>query len=128
MQFTFEQQEMYMQMFAGNWSLPVAQPVTSGQLSFGIDRILSMTCSTAKIPQKPVKPQRSRRRTAFTDFQLDQLELVFEETKYLVGEQRLALAARLGLDAKQVKIWFQNRRTKHKKRQNSDNSSTSDSD
>ena len=96
-----------------------------------------MTCSTEKnrqkVDQKPARKTgnagRGRRRTAFSDFQLDQLELVFEQTKYLIGDQRMELANRLKLDSKQVKIWFQNRRIKHRRKQlHSDNSSTTTSD
>ena len=56
-----------------------------------------------------------RNRTVFTNEQLDRLELVFTKSKYLVGNERTALAAELNLNETQVKVWFQNRRIKYRK-------------
>ncbi|CAB1343700.1 unnamed protein product [Coregonus sp. 'balchen'] len=60
-----------------------------------------------------VKPRRAR--TAFTYEQLVALENKFRSTKYLSVCDRLNLALSLSLTETQVKIWFQNRRTKWKK-------------
>ena len=49
-------------------------------------------------------------RTAFTDHQLQTLEKSFERQKYLSVQDRLELAAKLGLTDTQVKTWYQNRR------------------
>lgn len=38
---------------------------------------------------------------------------------YMVGSERTYLAEKLGLSESQVKIWFQNRRIKHRKTQQS---------
>ena len=60
--------------------------------------------------------QKSKRnRTVFTNEQLDALEQVFATSKYLVGTERTALAAKLSLNETQVKVWFQNRRIKYRK-------------
>uniref|UniRef100_A0A673XYX9 NK1 transcription factor related 2-like,a n=1 Tax=Salmo trutta TaxID=8032 RepID=A0A673XYX9_SALTR len=59
------------------------------------------------------KPRRAR--TAFTYEQLVALENKFRSTKYLSVCDRLNLALSLSLTETQVKIWFQNRRTKWKK-------------
>ena len=60
--------------------------------------------------------QKSKRnRTVFTNEQLDKLEFVFSQSKYLVGNERTALAAELNLNETQVKVWFQNRRIKYRK-------------
>ncbi|XP_065055353.1 NK1 transcription factor-related protein 1-like [Rhopilema esculentum] len=59
------------------------------------------------------KPRRIR--TAFTYEQLVALENKFRTTRYLSVCERLNLALSLGLSETQVKIWFQNRRTKWKK-------------
>ncbi|CAH3043505.1 unnamed protein product [Porites lobata] len=61
-------------------------------------------------------PRRSRRvRTAFTPFQLLCLETSFEKNHYVVGSERKQLASYLKLSETQVKVWFQNRRTKWKR-------------
>uniref|UniRef100_A0A183A919 Homeobox domain-containing protein n=1 Tax=Echinostoma caproni TaxID=27848 RepID=A0A183A919_9TREM len=54
-------------------------------------------------------------RTAFTDQQLNELEHSFDRQKYLAVQDRMELAARLGLSDMQVKTWYQNRRTKWKR-------------
>lgn len=59
------------------------------------------------------KPRRAR--TAFTYEQLVSLENKFKQTRYLSVCERLNLALALNLTETQVKIWFQNRRTKWKK-------------
>ncbi|XP_068184211.1 NK1 transcription factor related 2-like,a [Antennarius striatus] len=59
------------------------------------------------------KPRRAR--TAFTYEQLVALENKFRTTRYLSVCERLNLALSLSLTETQVKIWFQNRRTKWKK-------------
>lgn len=62
------------------------------------------------------KSSKSRRaRTAFTYEQLVALENKFKTTRYLSVCERLNLALSLSLTETQVKIWFQNRRTKWKK-------------
>ncbi|XP_054766606.2 homeobox protein slou-like [Lytechinus pictus] len=62
---------------------------------------------------KSSKPRRAR--TAFTYEQLVALENKFKTTRYLSVCERLNLALSLSLTETQVKIWFQNRRTKWKK-------------
>ena len=56
--------------------------------------------------------KRKRIRTIFTADQLERLEKEFDRQQYIVGAQRFYLAADLGLNESQVKIWFQNRRIK----------------
>lgn len=56
-----------------------------------------------------------RIRTAFSPTQLLQLEHAFEKNHYVVGQERKELALKLGLSETQVKVWFQNRRTKYKR-------------
>ncbi|XP_071090092.1 uncharacterized protein [Haliotis cracherodii] len=59
------------------------------------------------------KPKRNR--TAFTPSQLLKLERAFGSNHYAVGQERRDLANNLDLTETQVKVWFQNRRTKHKR-------------
>ena len=51
-------------------------------------------------------------RATFSGNQIDELEKAFSATQYLTTSERARLAERLQLSESQVKIWFQNRRTK----------------
>ncbi|KAM7112027.1 ventral anterior homeobox 2 isoform 3-T4 [Ciconia maguari] len=64
------------------------------------------------------RPKRTR--TSFTAEQLYRLELEFQRCQYVVGRERTELARQLNLSETQVKVWFQNRRTKQKKDQSRD--------
>jgi hypothetical protein len=45
---------------------------------------------------------------------------MFEQTKYLAGPERARLSYSLGMSEGQVKVWFQNRRTKWRKKNSSE--------
>ncbi|GMR42399.1 hypothetical protein PMAYCL1PPCAC_12594, partial [Pristionchus mayeri] len=66
-----------------------------------------------KINSKGKKVRKPR--TIYSSAQLSSLQKRFMKTQYLALPERAALAAELGLTQTQVKIWFQNRRSKHKK-------------
>merc|ERR1719445_2490460 len=60
--------------------------------------------------------KRKHTRPTFSGQQIFALEKTFEQTKYLAGPERAKLAYALGMTESQVKVWFQNRRTKWRKR------------
>ncbi|XP_074623663.1 uncharacterized protein LOC141881722 [Acropora palmata] len=110
-----------------------AEPSTSRRLKFGIENILygapSQTDHIAIHNQFPSnqelsfvarQPFPSPMRTSsrpwcrpvFTQLQRRGLEKRFQVTKYVTKRERLQIGAMLGLSETQVKVWFQNRRTK----------------
>ncbi|XP_071515933.1 uncharacterized protein [Panulirus ornatus] len=64
--------------------------------------------------------RKKRPRTAFTASQIKALEQEFEKNKYLSVSKRLQLSKQLKLTETQIKIWFQNRRTKWKRKYTND--------
>ena len=61
------------------------------------------------------KSGNKKKRTTFSSSQLENLEIRFNEQKYLTKHDRSKLAATLGLTEKHIKTWYQNRRTKWKR-------------
>ncbi|KAM9858959.1 homeobox protein Nkx-3.1 [Aulostomus maculatus] len=61
--------------------------------------------------------KQKRSRAAFTHLQVLELEKKFTHQKYLSAPERAHLASTLRLTETQVKIWFQNRRYKTKRKQ-----------
>ncbi|XP_077886998.1 homeobox protein Nkx-3.1 [Ictidomys tridecemlineatus] len=68
------------------------------------------------LSQTPKQPQK-RSRAAFSHTQVIELERKFSHQKYLSAPERAHLAKNLKLTETQVKIWFQNRRYKTKRKQ-----------
>ena len=74
--------------------------------------------STGKNSHSPLyfeKKRPRKPRTHFTDTQVEDLEKVFEDKKYLSVSERQTIANDLNLHEEQVKNWFQNRRSKWRK-------------
>nr|XP_023879166.1 homeobox-leucine zipper protein ANTHOCYANINLESS 2 [Quercus suber]POE77152.1 homeobox-leucine zipper protein anthocyaninless 2 [Quercus suber] len=60
------------------------------------------------------KPPRKKRYHRHTPQQIQELEALFKECPHPDEKQRLELSRRLSLETRQVKFWFQNRRTQMK--------------
>lgn len=71
-------------------------------------------------PNHAQTQKQKRSRAAFTHLQVLELEKKFSRQRYLSAPERAHLAAALRLTETQVKIWFQNRRYKTKRRQQLD--------
>ncbi|XP_045569078.1 homeobox protein EMX1 [Salmo salar] len=69
----------------------------------------------SQLLHRPFARKPKRIRTAFSPSQLLRLERAFENNHYIVGAERKQLANSLNLSETQVKVWFQNRRTKYKR-------------
>ncbi|XP_033757749.1 homeobox protein vent1-like [Pecten maximus] len=65
-------------------------------------------------------PRPKKARTAFSDDQIQTLEVRYKSQKYLPAGERSKLAVELGLTDQQVKTWFQNRRMKEKRNHKDD--------
>ncbi|KAL9983953.1 hypothetical protein ACROYT_G006202 [Oculina patagonica] len=80
------------------------------------ERSSTKSGSVRRIPPGPKQGHR-RKRTAFTVRQLGRMEAVFQWNKYPGVTVREALATELGISETSVQVWFQNRRSKWRKRE-----------
>ena len=82
---------------------------------FEITFIFSFIVDVGGLGGKNKKKKMRKPRTIYSSMQLQTLNKRFITTQYLALPERAELAAQLGLTQTQVKIWFQNRRSKYKK-------------
>ncbi|XP_074796004.1 homeobox protein Nkx-3.1 [Natator depressus] len=90
---------------------PAAEAYTETDLS-DCENPLKSSLSNQRTPK-----QQKRSRAAFSHTQVIELERKFSHQKYLSAPERAHLAKNLKLTETQVKIWFQNRRYKTKRKQ-----------
>ncbi|KAL7305362.1 hypothetical protein TKK_0002488 [Trichogramma kaykai] len=93
--------------------------------NYGANSTSALELSDRDLPERSSSAtsdddRKKRPRTAFTAAQIKSLEAEFERNKYLSVAKRLQLSKALKLTETQIKIWFQNRRTKWKRKYTND--------
>ncbi|XP_069733139.1 homeobox protein DLX-4 [Phaenicophaeus curvirostris] len=92
---------------------PAGPPLGAGMQDSEPEKPLAMANGELRVNGKGKKLRKPR--TIYSSLQLQALNQRFQQTQYLALPERAELAAQLGLTQTQVKIWFQNKRSKYKK-------------
>ncbi|VYS70085.1 unnamed protein product [Arabidopsis thaliana] len=82
--------------------------------SLSDDSFDAMSGDEDKQEQRPKKKKRKTKYHRHTSYQIQELESFFKECPHPNEKQRLELGKKLTLESKQIKFWFQNRRTQMK--------------
>ncbi|XP_067890676.1 homeobox protein Hox-B13a-like [Heterodontus francisci] len=93
-------------------------PFSGGALNTtmpGVPRHLALGFTSQwSTSQNSIHRQR-KKRVPYSKQQIAELEMAYENNRFLTPEVRLNISFKLGLTERQVKIWFQNQRQKEKK-------------
>nr|CUU00297.1 hypothetical transcript [Hymenolepis microstoma] len=73
-----------------------------------VENSVEVTCANSKDPK--------RNRTSFLTQQSEILEKAFQSERYITKTQRVQLAQQLDLPENTIKVWFQNRRMKERRK------------
>ncbi|XP_022244032.1 homeobox protein ceh-30-like [Limulus polyphemus] len=117
---------MHHSSYADRWSTgvtPSISPLTTAQDGEELESCQADSPSESEESTNRChssEERKKRPRTAFTATQIKALEAEFERSKYLSVSKRMQLSKTLKLTETQIKIWFQNRRTKWKRKYTSD--------
>ncbi|CAG5075215.1 Similar to HOXB2: Homeobox protein Hox-B2 (Homo sapiens) [Cotesia congregata] len=96
-------------------SISTEEPIIVQSHNSASDINTHQSVEKTEMLNKKTSNSKRRARTAFTNNQLLHMEQIYAQNKYLCLEERNNVAESLGLTEKQIKVWFQNRRTKDKK-------------
>uniref|UniRef100_H2Z653 Homeobox domain-containing protein n=1 Tax=Ciona savignyi TaxID=51511 RepID=H2Z653_CIOSA len=95
---------------------PQPSPLSSVESDPGAESTHGEAINDSTASANTCKSKKKRNpRTVYSNYQLQELHSYFKKVQYLALPERARLAAALGLTQTQVKVWFQNRRSKIKK-------------
>ncbi|XP_059643825.1 homeobox-leucine zipper protein ROC3 [Cornus florida] len=103
-------------------AIPKEETNTSKESGSGSEHIEGGVSGNEQDSEQQLQPPKKKRYHRHTARQIQEMESLFKECPHPDDKQRLKLSQDLGLKPRQVKFWFQNRRTQMKAQQDrSDN-------